>query len=462
MDSSLGHLTGRQGSPMQRKHINFRELLERLLPLEELPPADRSAVERALKSGVSGQLQQAALHAVRQLEQLGALRRLPSVSTEGVPALRYQRREGLDVITIQLEGEPRRDGIVAHPRAALPLQAQASLDRVRRLLRLEDESMVAQPRAARSRAGLPHVDRIGSEFLGASEVRSFPAVSAEVAGPSLSLDPALGQEAAANPDVLLYCPDVRRAPRLATNAGARGVKAALFAGLPHRDGISGHLEILSRTEDPFRPEDLAMAALLADYYGAAMERAARIEKMVFIDSLTEVYNRSYFDVEAQNEMARAERENSSMALAIVDIDDFKKFNTTYGYEAGNQVLAHVAQTLKRGVRPFDTVARWGGEEFTVLLTSPIHAEDVVAISERLRMIVERQSVQLEGLDGRSHRVGVTVSIGVAVFPEHAGDHATLWKAANQALLDAKRPPKNRVMFFQPAGGAQTPPIASAP
>ena len=442
---------------MQRKHIDFRELLERLLPLEELPPADRGAIERALKSGVSGQLQQAALHAVRQLEHVGALRRLPSLHNGGPPALRYQRRESFDVITIQLAGEARQDGIVLHPRAALPLQATASIERVRRLLRLEDETLVAQPRAARTRAGLPHVDRIGSEFLGASEVRMFAAEEGEEAGPSLSLDPALGREAAVNPDVLLYCPDVRRAPKLlAKNAAARGVKAAVFAGLPHREGISGHLEILSRAEDPFRPEDLAMAALLADYCGAAMERAARLEKMVFVDSLTEVYNRSYFDLEAQNEMARAERENSSMALAIVDIDDFKKFNTTYGYEAGNQVLAHVAQTLKRGVRPFDTVARWGGEEFTVLLTSPIHVEDVMAISERLRMIVERQSVQLEGLDGRSHRVGVTVSIGVAVFPEHAGDQAELWRAANQALLAAKRPPKNRVVFYRPAGEVQSP------
>jgi diguanylate cyclase (GGDEF)-like protein len=440
---------------MQRKHIDFRELLERLLPLEELPPADRSAVDRALKTGVSGQLQQAALFAVRQLEQLGALRRLPP--NGGPPAVRYQRREGLDVITIQLPGQARNDGIVAYPRAALPMEAQASLDRVRRLLRLEDDALLAAPRAKPSRLGLiPHLDRMGSEFLGASEVRLVPAEFGEEAGPAHSLDPALGQEAAANPDVLLYCPDGARAPRLAKAAAARGAKSAAFAGLPRGDGAPrGHLEILSRTVDPFRPDDLAMVALLADTCGAAMERAARLEKLVFIDPLTSVYNRSYFDLEVQNEMARAEREKSSMALCIVDIDDFKKFNTTYGYEAGNQVLAAVAQTLKRGVRPFDTVARWGGEEFTVLLTSPIHAEDVMAISERLRLIVERQSVRLEGLDQRQHRVGVTVSIGVAVFPEHAGEHAGLWRAANQALLAAKRPPKNRVVFYRPAGEARS-------
>ena len=63
-------------------------------------------------------------------------------------------------------------------------------------------------------------------------------------------------------------------------------------------------------------------------------------------------------------------------------------------------------------------------------------------------------MRLEGLDQRTHRVGVTVSIGVALFPEHAGEHAGLWRAANQALLAAKRPPKNRVVFFQPAGEAK--------
>jgi len=443
---------------MQRKHIDFRELLERLLPLDELPPAERGAVERALRSGVSGQLQQAAMYAVRQLEQIGALKRLPAPQNGGPPALRYQRRESLDVITIQLPGDVRDDGIVVYPRATLPLEAQASLDRVRRLLRLEDEALPAEPRTARGRLGvIPQLDRIGGEFLGASDVRLVPAENGEEAGSTHSLEPDLGREADAHPDVLLYCPDVMRSPRLQKTAGTRGVRAAVFAGLPHGDGAPrGHLEVLSQAEDPFRPEDLAMVALLADYCGAAMERAARLEKLVFIDPLTAVYNRSYFDLEVQNEMARAERETSSMALCIVDIDDFKKFNTTYGYEAGNQVLAHVAQTLKRGVRPFDTVARWGGEEFSVLLTSPIHAEDVMAISERLRLIVERQSVRLEGLDQRTHRVGVTVSIGVAVFPEHAADHAGLWRAANQALLAAKRPPKNRVVFFQPAGEARSP------
>jgi diguanylate cyclase (GGDEF)-like protein len=341
------------------------------------------------------------------------------------------------------------------PRSSLPLQAQASLEQVRRLLRLEEDPTLTDPRSAHARLGLiPQLDRVGREFLGASEVRLIPIENQEEGGAVAPLEPGLAHEAASNPGSLYYCPDLSRAPQLAAAAAGREVRAAVFAGLPPSAGAGaalGHIEVLSSELDPFRPEDLAMVALLADYCGAALERAARLEKLVFIDPLTTVYNRTYFDLEVLNEMARAQREQSSMALCIVDIDDFKKFNTAYGYAAGNEVLVQVAHALKRGVRPFDTVARWGGEEFAVLLTSPIHAADVMTISERLRGLVERHTVKLEGLDRRSHHVGVTVSIGVALLPDDAEDAADLWRAANQALLKAKRPPKNQVVFYQAAG-----------
>jgi diguanylate cyclase (GGDEF)-like protein len=170
---------------------------------------------------------------------------------------------------------------------------------------------------------------------------------------------------------------------------------------------------------------------------------------VFIDPLTTVYNRAYFDLQALNELARARRDRASVALCIADIDNFKSFNTSFGYEAGNQVLMQVAQTLRHGVRPFDTVARWGGEEFAVLLAAPVQADAALAISERLRTSVERLRLRLEGLDHSLHQVAVTVSIGVALFPEHAESPQDLWRAANRALLSAKAGRKNQVVFYQP-------------
>ena len=78
-------------------------------------------------------------------------------------------------------------------------------------------------------------------------------------------------------------------------------------------------------------------------------------------------------------------------------------------------------------------------------------DDVITISERLRAAVERTPIRLEGLDGRSHRVHLTMSMGVALHPDHADNPQDLWRAANQALLKAKRPPKNQVVFWRPVG-----------
>jgi diguanylate cyclase (GGDEF)-like protein len=229
----------------------------------------------------------------------------------------------------------------------------------------------------------------------------------------------------------------------------------VLAGISGSDGRGlGHLEIYSNAPSAFEPDDLALVALLADFSGGVLERAARIERLMFVDPLTNAYNRSYFDLQMQNEMARAHREGASIALCIVDIDNFKSFNTKYGYRAGNEVLVQVSGALRRAVRPFDTVSRWGGEEFAVLLTAPVTAPDVAAVTERLRTLVEKQVVTLDGLDGRSHRVSVTVSIGVSLYPDHAGTDEDLWSAANQALLEAKRPPKNQVVFFRPPPGVQ--------
>jgi diguanylate cyclase (GGDEF)-like protein len=230
------------------------------------------------------------------------------------------------------------------------------------------------------------------------------------------------------------------------------VRSLALAGVVSIEGARlGHLEVTSAAPAAYTLDDLARITLLADFCGGLLERAERIDKLVFIDPLTTVYNRAYFDLQAQNELARARRDHASVALCIADIDNFKSFNSVFGYEAGNQVLLQVAQTMRRGVRPFDTVARWGGEEFAVLLAAPVQADAALTISERLRTSVERLRLRLEGLDRTIHQVAVTVSIGVALFPEHADNPQDLWRAANQALLSAKSGRKNEVIFFQPRG-----------
>ena len=438
---------------MKQSHIGFRELLERLLPVEELPSVDRMRVQRALRSGVTAEVERAALHAIDLLEQQGALRRLPADPSAGTPVVRYQPRGRHDVITLQLPGPRMRDGIRIQSRSALPTQAPARLDQVRRLIRLDDPLIFSDPRTGTTRAGLTtQLEQAGRELLDSAMVHYFGKDDEIEDGAEAPLDPALAADAREHHGMVFYCPDTEKSAPLAGAARNHVARALVLVAVTGGDGKPiGHLEVRSLERDPYQPADLAMIALLADFCGGVIERAERIEKLVFVDPLTTVYNRSYYDLQIRNEIARAQREQSSLSLLIADIDDFKSFNTSFGYEAGNQVLVQVAQTLRAGVRPFDTVARWGGEEFAILLTPPVGADAVLAISERLRSTIERTAIRLEGLDGRSHRVNVTISIGVAMFPDHADSPQELWRAANTALLQAKRPPKNQVVFFRSHG-----------
>lgn len=435
---------------MKQKPITFRELLEKVLPLEELPTSDRVRVQRALHSGVSGQLEEAAFLAIEQLESRGALRRLPGGANGARGATRFQPRNAFEVITLHMPETARHDGVDSIPRSQLPARAPADLNQVRRLLRLDDPAFATDPRLGETRSALIHqLELAGQELLGASQVKFFPLTGNGYVGGE-PIDRMLAQRAIANPQVIFSCPDLLASEHLRVVGKRLGIRSAVVIGVPSaEDAPHGHLEVRGRGPMLFQPDDLARAVLLADYCGRILDRAARIEKLVFIDPLTSVYNRSYFDLQVENEMARAQRDKGSMAVCIVDIDDFKTFNTMFGYEAGNQVLVHVANALRRGVRPFDIVARWGGEEFVVLLTSPVGGDDVMAACERLRLAAERMNLRLEGLDGRSHSVSVTVSIGGALFPDHAQTAAELWRVANQALLEAKRPPKNRVVFHLP-------------
>jgi diguanylate cyclase (GGDEF)-like protein len=433
---------------MLRKPIDFRELLERLLPLDRLPTAERLQVQRVLANGDRAQIEQMALAVLERLAADGTLRRMDAPDGAGGALRRYQLPGALAVVTLEMPRPVVRDGIVAWPRVSLPATAQAGIGHVRRLVRLDDPAFLDDLRSRDTRlAQLEQLDAAGRELLRASSVRFVPAGNgAEPTPGEPPLDPSLVAEALEHPHHIYHCPDVAQSARLA--GVGQGVASLAVCAVPSSDGaVLGAIEARADGFTSWTPEDLARVALLADAFGAVLDRSSRVEKLVFVDAGTGSFNRPYFEVEAQNEMARAQRDQASLAIAIVDVDDFKSFNTVFGYEAGNRVLAHVAQALRRGVRPFDTVARWGGEEFAVLLTAPVVADDVRAICERLRQAVHRVPVEIEGLDRRRHDASVTVSIGVARYPDHGATVLDLWRAANQALLEAKRAGKNRVVAF---------------
>jgi len=146
-------------------------------------------------------------------------------------------------------------------------------------------------------------------------------------------------------------------------------------------------------------------------------------------------------------------------LAIADLDDFRSVNSRYGYEAGNTVLSDVAQMLKTGLRPFDSVARWGGEEFGLILSAPVSQDDATAVCERLRRSTELSRVSVTGLSGETVSLHVTISMGGAMYPQDGTTSHGLWRAANAALLHAKRTGKNRVVFASSAPSESTVPTS---
>ena len=210
--------------------------------------------------------------------------------------------------------------------------------------------------------------------------------------------------------------------------------------------VFGVMHAWSAKPHHFNENRQGLCSLLSEVATDLLRRGQILEDLVFVDAGTRVYNRAYFNLQLENEIARAKRDGTSLALAIGDLDDFRGVNGRYGYEAGNQVLSAVAQVLKTGLRPFDSVARWGGEEFALILSPPVSEEDAMAACERLRRSTELSRVGVTGLAGESVSLHVTISVGGAVYPRDGTSSHALWQAANAALIHAKHTGKNRVVF----------------
>jgi diguanylate cyclase (GGDEF)-like protein len=166
------------------------------------------------------------------------------------------------------------------------------------------------------------------------------------------------------------------------------------------------------------------------------------ESAVF-DGLTGVFNRRRFEEQVRAEIARATRHRIPLALLLLDLDYFKEVNDQYGHAAGDHALVEFAKCVQRLIRADETFARVGGEEFAILAVRS-DTDAAMLAAERIRRAVESLEMSFEG-----HRFGITVSIGLASYPEvDAKDLATLSAAADSALYEAKRCGRNSVEIFQ--------------
>ncbi len=163
------------------------------------------------------------------------------------------------------------------------------------------------------------------------------------------------------------------------------------------------------------------------------------ERRAVTDELTGTFNRRYFEPRTKMELTVAQKAGDCVTLLLLDIDDFKKVNDSLGHPAGDSVLIESSETLREILRKEDILGRYGGEEFIVIFPG-IRKEEAVKTAKRLRKSIAAHPFYWEG-----DSFNITISIGVASYPDDAEDYLTLLKIADNRLMKAKRTGKNRVI-----------------
>jgi diguanylate cyclase (GGDEF)-like protein len=177
---------------------------------------------------------------------------------------------------------------------------------------------------------------------------------------------------------------------------------------------------------------------IAARYIAFAYQLLEAQNLSFVDELTGLYNQRYLPAVLEHEIQRSKRDQAQFSLLFLDIDYFKVVNDGRGHWVGSKLLVEMGKVLKGQVRACDYAFRYGGDEFIILLGSS-NSENSKRVAERIRKAVESQPFTVEG-----HSLNLTVSIGLATYPEHAQTAAALIQLADQAMYHGKRKSRNIV------------------
>ena len=167
----------------------------------------------------------------------------------------------------------------------------------------------------------------------------------------------------------------------------------------------------------------------------------RLQEISIHDSLTKIYNRRYFMLRYLEEFERAKKFNLSLSFLMIDVDHFKKINDTYGHLVGDAVLREVAALIKENTREIDFIARYGGEEFSAILPETDKA-GAIMMAERISSRISRRQIKVF-----DETLNLTISAGVAAFPQNTIHSDVLVEIADKALYKAKLSGRNRVCWF---------------
>jgi diguanylate cyclase (GGDEF)-like protein len=190
-------------------------------------------------------------------------------------------------------------------------------------------------------------------------------------------------------------------------------------------------------------ESLQQLAEMASMSIASLNLRSRLEHQSIRDGLTNLFNRHFMEISLDREVRRAARNHTELAILMIDVDHFKKFNDSYGHEAGDSILREVAEIFRQSVRAEDIICRYGGEEFVIILPETSSAL-AIERAEAIRWSVSQMRVRFRTEALRE----ITISVGVAICPGCGSTLEEILRSADRALYAAKHAGRNQIMMAE--------------
>jgi diguanylate cyclase (GGDEF)-like protein len=436
---------------------DFRYLLAQLVPRHRLSPDLRRDVDRALRGNQASDLRRESVRALQALCDSSYLEPAGVASHDGNVVLAYRRPRGTMRLSVALpvrewealNGEPAEEieddttAVENHvdstpttsPTAVTPtLGAIDLLPEITRTFAISD-------------GGVPVLDRLDALIVTLETWLGFTGGKLHVLEETLVMTGGDGTER-----VRVVDDDKLRASDLvrgAVETGARRYAAAdsdrgehtgvapIFLSGRVIGALQAHFAGIDRAAMDGRLE------VAATVIRNAIEFNHRFASLTSIDSLTGVYNRQFLDRQLPVEIERAMRSGAALSMLVLDVDDFKRINDELGHKKGDEALVAITDIIRRNLRKVDMPFRYGGEEIVILLPGTPEFE-ALHTAERLRRVVN----QYRGFKDSFGRVrDLSVSVGVAVYPDTARSGEQLFAQSDEAMYRAKQRGKNQVVLY---------------
>lgn len=239
-------------------------------------------------------------------------------------------------------------------------------------------------------------------------------------------------------------PDVTKDRRFVCDIkGSDSSHSLMCVPLKSKGKVIGVMEFGNNEDsEPFTKNDMDLLMKISDYISLAIERVALYQKMAELavtDDLTKLFNSRYLNRTIEVEIQRSERSKTSVSLIFMDLDNFKQVNDNFGHLVGSKVLVEVGEILMKSLRSIDIIARYGGDEFVIVLPQTV-PEAAMRVAERVRRLIEKNIF----LKKDGYNIRLTASFGVASYPRSAKTKEELIKLADEAMYKVKSYTKNGV------------------